>query len=314
MPKCEICPHECEIVNGTEAICKGRKLNEKGEIVPSFYGQLSVASVEPIEKKPFYHYRPGTKVLSIGSWGCNLKCTYCENFFISQEFDTPDVKSYSPVEIVRMAIENECQGVCMSFNEPSIQYEYLMKLAKCTRESGLYFAVKTNGYVNYIHWGSLCEAVDAVNIDWKPENVAGVPKYTDHIRTCIKLAIEENYGVHVEISVPIISEDPVVYEHIAAYFKPTIKNRVPIHLLPVTPCHKNFEPRPRDFYVKFIRDFVFRDSFYVYADLPDYPQMSDTLCPQCHNVLVERRAFSSLIMPTEKDKGCCSSSRQSMTL
>ncbi|KKN30860.1 hypothetical protein LCGC14_0829850 [marine sediment metagenome] len=164
--KCLLCPHFCLLKEGESGKCLVRK-SDGEKIYLAAYGYLTNIAVEPIEKKPITHFLPGTKTLSIGSFGCSLFCKFCQNSHISQITGFEDSSIFTPNEVVKMAIEKECASVCMTYNEPIIQYEYLLDLAEECHKNDLKFVIKTNAFINKEPWKKICQVVDVFNIDFK---------------------------------------------------------------------------------------------------------------------------------------------------
>lgn len=238
--QCCICPHFCCLSQYQIGRCKVR-VNIDGEISSINYSHLSNISIEPIEKKPFLHILKGTKTLSIGSWGCNLDCKFCESTCISQKKpnSTKIINSY---EIPEMVKKYSCDSVCFTYNEPIISLEYLIDvLAQCSKE-GIKVLLKTNAYVNKSIWDYLMERVYAVNIDFKGDcanfiNVTGTDDYV--LRDRIIEAI--NSPCHVEISIPLYYKDiPEMSFSIESLADLLYKhgNHIPCHLLRVNPSYK----------------------------------------------------------------------------
>lgn len=242
--KCLLCPHFCLLKKGEKGKCKIRICSNKGDRISlKNYGQLTHIAVEPIEKKPIVNFLEGTKTLSIGGSGCQLKCKFCENFYISQ-CDDLDSGHYSPYSIVDLAKRKECSSICMTYNEPIISFEYLLDIAKECHKQGLKFVIKTNAYINKEPWKEVCKVIDAVNIDWKGsqsqyKTVCGVNIDNNLIYNRIKEAYQSN--VHIEISIPIYQrtlEGAAVGLHEFGFFLRNIDKSIPCHILKVYPAYK----------------------------------------------------------------------------
>ena len=146
--QCLLCAHSCKIKNNNTGICGVRK-NESGELYTLIYGSCSSISPDPIEKKPLYHFYPGTNVLSFGTIGCNFKCSYCQNYEISTAHPESNyLQEYPPEEAIKMAKRYNCKGIAWTYNEPTIWYEYTLDSARLAKKSGLYTVYVTNGYIN----------------------------------------------------------------------------------------------------------------------------------------------------------------------
>jgi len=238
--RCLLCPRYCELRNNQTGICNGR-INTDGEIVPSNFGVVSAVAVEPIEKKPFKRYLPGTKTLSVGGFGCNLECKYCENENISQVGAGPNSKHFTPQQLIEVAIEKHCESICLTYNEPTIAFEYLIRIGELCHEDGLELIIKTNAYINEEPWEEVCKVVDAMNIDYK-----GFGNYFEDATQCRykdysqKIWTAINNDVHVELSIPIM---PGYSNDDHRYFWPLeiglaeVNKNVPCHLLKINPAH-----------------------------------------------------------------------------
>ena len=241
---CTLCPHFCLLKEGERGKCFVRQA-KNNEIILESYGHLTHISVESIEKKPFLHFLEGSKTLSIAHKGnCNLQCNFCENFEYTQSQNTNiESKYFSPEDIVLLAKKEECRSICMTYNEPTIYYEYLMDLKKECHLNNLFFIIKTNAYINYKPWADICFATDAMTLDWKGTDEDykrfGADKYV--IEDRIKEAYEK--GVHLEISIPLhyyfIKKIDVFHDF--GKFISSIDKKMPVHLLKIYPANKDEE-------------------------------------------------------------------------
>jgi len=166
--RCLACAHKCVINEGKTGICGVRK-NENGKLMLIVYGKVSSINVDPIEKKPLYHFLPGSYALSIGTVGCNFKCDFCQNFDISQSSKSGKIfgEEISPEEIVISAVKYNCKSIAYTYNEPAIFIEFVKDCAKLAKENGLKNILVTNGYFSRESFGYIKEYIDAVNIDLK---------------------------------------------------------------------------------------------------------------------------------------------------
>ncbi|MBR0047960.1 MAG: AmmeMemoRadiSam system radical SAM enzyme [Prevotella sp.] len=165
--ECQLCPHRCKIANGKAGICRSRS-NVDGVLVSKVYGKPCSLAIDPIEKKPLYHFHPGTKCLSIACTGCNFRCLNCQNHEISQASPT-DVDNYdlSPRQVVALCIEHHCPGIAYTYTEPLTYMEYIVETARLAREAGLWNILVTAGYVCQEPLKDLLPYLDAANIDLK---------------------------------------------------------------------------------------------------------------------------------------------------
>ena len=164
---CQLCPHHCKIANGKTGICRSRR-NEDGVLVSEVYGKPCSLAIDPIEKKPLYHFHPGTKCLSIACTGCNFRCLNCQNYDISQ-VSPADVGHYelSPQQVVDLCLERHCPGIAYTYTEPLTYIEYVTDTARLAHEAGLWNILVTAGYVGQQPLSDLLPFLDAANIDLK---------------------------------------------------------------------------------------------------------------------------------------------------
>lgn len=266
------------------------------------YGMFTTICVEPIEKKPFYHFHYGSKVLSVGSFGCSLFCDYCENSSITQS-DNPEVSliNYSPSDLVAMAVLKGCQGVCMTYSEPIVLLEYLRDLSVECRSQGLYLALNTNGYCEVEPWQEICKLSDALNIDWKVgsdrKSLTGVSDYKSIIsRNIFTACVESN--LHVEVSIPIFEDTDL--GKLMPYIKmlSMIDRYTPVHLLRIFPANRYGNRATSDDLVLNIAHKVSSLLDHVYVGnvfTDDALAYKQTYCPLCKSVVLERD-FSGQIL------------------
>lgn len=165
--ECLLCPHHCSIPEGKTGLCRSRR-NVGGVLVSEAYGHPCALAVDPVEKKPLYHFHPGTKCLSIACTGCNFRCLNCQNHDISQ-VAPKDVRAYdiTPEEMVQICIEQRCPGIAYTYTEPLTYIEYVTDTAKLAHEHGLWNILVTAGYVCTEPLNDLLPWLDAANIDLK---------------------------------------------------------------------------------------------------------------------------------------------------
>ena len=205
--ECLLCPHHCKIAKGKTGICRSRR-NEDGVLMSEVYGKPCSLAIDPIEKKPLYHFHPGTKCLSIACTGCNFRCLNCQNHEISQ-VSPSDVGNYNltPQQVVDLCLEHHCPGIAYTYTEPLTYLEYIADTARLAHESGLWNILVTAGYVCQEPLKDLLPYLDAANIDLK--------SFSDDIYQCISgghlqpvldtILAMHDAGVWVELTNLIIS-------------------------------------------------------------------------------------------------------------
>lgn len=243
---CRLCPHNCNIPSGRTGIC-GVRHNHDGVLMAESYGQITSVSLDPIEKKPLARFHPGSSILSAGSYGCNFKCTFCQNHTISM--CKPETVHIPPDLLVQKAVELKPQrniGIAYTYNEPLISYEYVYDCSRLAKEYDLKNVVVTNGYIEQAPLKGLLPFIDAMNIDLKSfgddfysKICGGLP---EHVMSTIETASK---ACHVEVTTLIIpdlndSEDEM--ESLASWLA-SINPEIPLHLSRFFPKYK-MQDRP----------------------------------------------------------------------
>jgi len=303
---CQLCPHNCRLRPNQVGICRVRS-NREGSLKTITFGQISALALDPIEKKPLYHFYPGSQILSVGSFGCNLGCPWCQNHHIA--CTVPPTRYLEPIELVDLAVAAVKQGsvgLAYTYNEPTMAYEFVLACAREAKLRGLKNVLVTNGYINPEPLVALLEVTDALNIDLKGFN----PQFYRHYCKARIEPVWDNIELatalsHVEITtlvLPGLNDDPAVFREAARRLS-AISPDIPWHLSAFYPAHRfqNRAPTPAATLYK-LRDIAREYMHYVYlGNLAD--QDSDTLCPDCGQVLIKRHGFYSEVTGI-KDK-CC---------
>ena len=203
---CDVCFRRCEVEEGRRGACLART-NEGGHIVPANYGELTAVALDPIEKKPLARFYPGSQILSVGSYGCNLKCPFCQNYEISQTIDR-DTRRMTPEELCGLALRLRNRGnigVAFTYNEPLINWEYVRDTARLTHEAGLKNVLVTNGCISLHVLHALQGLIDAMNIDLKGFSDEFYSDFLQGDRAMTMAFIEEAVKcTHVELTTLII--------------------------------------------------------------------------------------------------------------
>lgn len=246
--RCEICPHECLLADGEAGFCGARK-NAGGTVVPAAYGKITAAAVDPIEKKPLRMFFPGSDIFSIGSYGCNLRCGFCQNAEIASASGEIRAKNITPGEVVKIARETPNNlGVAYTYNEPLINFEFVLDCAREIRAAGMKNIVVTNGFINPAPLEKLLPHIDAWNIDLKaftPEFYKKIVGDLDTVKNTIARARENS---HVEVTTLVIpGENESDVEPIAKWLA-SLSPEIPLHISRFFPRHKyaHLAPTPRE--------------------------------------------------------------------
>lgn len=305
--KCNLCPAECLLDEGQRGICQCR-FNQNGELITDNYGELVTLAIDPIEKKPLYHFYPASEILSTGPNGCNLKCINCQNWTISQK--KVETRFLSPEALVYEAKRSNTIGIAFTYTEPVIWYEYIMDTAFLLKNEGLKTVLVSNGYINPKPLGDLLEYVDAVNVDLKGICHDFYKKVCkgklDPVLNTIKKIAESK--THLEITNLIIptlndSEEDMInlFDFVAS-----VSEMIPLHLSAYHPDHKLDIPRTPIATLLRARELAQERIKYVYVGNVSLHEASDTFCPNCNNKLIERNGFSTRILGMNNTKcGAC---------
>lgn len=244
---CLLCPNQCKIAEGKTGICRVRR-NKKGQLIASAYGKITSIALDPIEKKPLYAFYPGSRILSVGSFGCNLRCLFCQNWLISQK--EAEWQLIMPDELVALAIRERRYGnigLAYTYNEPLINYEYVLDCSKLARENDLKNVLVTNGYINPDPLKELLPFIDAMNIDLKGWQPSFYREYCrgerDPVLETIKLSAQH---CHVEVTtllLPSINDDENEIEAIASFIA-SVDPSIILHLTRHHPAYLMSEPKP----------------------------------------------------------------------
>ena len=247
---CAICPHGCQLAEGQAGLCHGR-VAAGGRVVDANYGHVTSLALDPIEKKPLARFKPGSKVLSVGSYGCNLRCPFCQNASIAcaGENDAP-WRAMAPAELVELAASLKPEGnigIAFTYNEPLVGFEFVRDTARLARERGLANVLVSNGYVNDEPLREIAPLIDAANIDLK----GFTPGFYDLVGGdwgTVKRAIAvlaDDPGCHLEVTTLIIPglNDSESEIDAAAAWLASLDPGIPYHITRFFPCHR-LQDRP----------------------------------------------------------------------
>lgn len=244
---CDLCPRYCSLNEDAVGFCNARK-NINGKIHSLNYGKLLSIGLDPIEKKPLAYYKPGSLILSVGTFGCNMNCPFCQNHEIARAREEDYRINYiTPEELVELALDKVTFGnigIAFTYNEPLVGYEYVLDAGKLAKKNNLDIIVVTNGQINEKYLLELLPYVSAWNIDLKSFSEEGYRKLGGDLKTTLK-AIELASGVaHVEVAtlvVPGISDDLGLLEE-EAKFLSELNPDIPLHLTRYIPHYRFHKP------------------------------------------------------------------------
>ncbi len=239
--QCRACNHFCRIKPGKTGICGVRK-NVGGKLQLLVYGHPVSVAVDPIEKKPFYHFLPGSYALSLGTFGCNFRCANCQNYDISQQKNEKVIEKYfegrkeiTPEEILKSAQENNCQSVAYTYNEPTIWAEYALDITKLAHKNGLKNVWISNGYFSDEVFKEIAPYLDAINIDLKSFDDNFYKKYAGaRLKPVLKnIKKIKKHNIHLEITtliIPNLADDIKMLKNIALFIKKELGVETPWHI------------------------------------------------------------------------------------
>jgi pyruvate formate lyase activating enzyme len=294
---CHLCPAECKLKDGQYGICRCR-VNRNGELVTDNYGEMVTVAVDPIEKKPLYHFYPGSQILSTGPNCCNLGCLHCQNWGISQQ--KARTVYFSPEKLVESAGMHGSIGVAFTYTEPLMWFEYIRDVAPKLRSSGYKVVLVTNGYLNPAPLAELLPYVDAMNIDLK-----GI-RERFYLRICkgrlapVKENIRQTFesGTHVEVTNLIIPGENDADEEISDLidFVVSVSEMIPLHFSAYRPDYKmDHEATPVETLTR-AWELAKNRLKYVYLGNVWTPEGRDTHCPKCATLLIERSGFRAEVV------------------
>ncbi|MGF6907828.1 AmmeMemoRadiSam system radical SAM enzyme [Fusobacterium sp. PH5-44] len=243
MVSCNLCPRHCNLDNGQIGFCRGRaNLNDK--IICVNYGKITSIALDPIEKKPLRNFHAGKTILSIGSYGCNFRCGFCQNYAIAHSSESQVKYSFiSPELLINRAIELKKHnniGIAYTYNEPLIGYEYIMDCVKLAHKHGLKNILVTNGYICEEYFKVLLPFIDAFNIDLKGFNDHFYKMIGGDLNTVKKNITLASERTHVELTtliIPELNDSPEEIEKEAKWIASINKN-IPLHISRFFPCYK----------------------------------------------------------------------------
>lgn len=237
--RCRLCPNECLIADGKTGSCRVR-VNKEGVLYSENYGRVSSVALDPIEKKPLYHYHPGEMILSLGTKGCNLHCDFCQNWQISQ--NDPPLKDLTSEDAVSKAKETGSFGIAYTYNEPFIWYEYLLETARLAKEEGLGNVLVTNGYVNREPLEEIIPYIDAMNIDVKSMEEDFYKKICKgSLKPVLDTAKRAAGKSHVEITnliIPTLNDRDKDFQNLVDWVADDLGEKTPLHFSRYFPCYK----------------------------------------------------------------------------
>lgn len=288
---CLLCPHACLVTETHPGKC-GVRQSHGGRLVLPFYGRISSLAVDPIEKKPLYHFHPGSRILSAGFVGCSFHCKFCQNWVISQTTDA-GTRYMPPASLVEEARREGSFGIAYTYSEPLVHAEYVMDTARLAHAAGLKNVLVSNGFLNPGPADEILGLMDAANIDLKGFDEQFYRMEAGGSLSAVQRFIMQAAGrVHLEVTTLVIpgkNDDPAKIEGIAQFIGSLGKD-IPLHLSAYHPDYKYSIPATPSASIRDLAVIAGRHLRYVYVGNLG-PEESDTTCASCGSVLVRRRGY-----------------------
>ncbi len=313
--KCELCPRACTVVDTERGHC-GVRENRGGTLYTLVYSQVAGAHVDPVEKKPLFHYLPGTTAFSLGTAGCNVNCKFCQNWEISQSRPEQVPAQYAPPRrVAELARLHSCPTIAFTYSEPVVFSEYLMDTADAGHEAGICSLVVSNGFIQEEALKTAYGKMDAVKIDLKSFSESYYRQVVNGnlkpvLDTLVNLRKMDKWTEIVYLVLPDLNDSDQEFRGLAQWIKANLGEDVPLHFTQFHPGYllQNLAvtPVPTLERAKAIADA--EGLHYVYiGNVPGHPAQN-TYCPKCRKILVERVGFAASRMLIEKN--CCPFCRQ----
>jgi len=296
---CELCPKNCRITEGHSGDCKSRIVLD-GELRAITYGRPCAIHVDPVEKKPLFHFLPGTRILSLAAAGCNLHCKFCQNWTISQ-VAPEDLRSVDlpPEKVVEAALAQQCLSVAYTYTDPVIFYEYTLETSKLAREKRLRNVTVTAGYINRAPMELLCRVTDASNTDLKAFSDTFYKELCDaSLKPVLDgMVIMKERGVWLEVTnlvVPTFNDDLEMIRKMCRWMLANLGPDTPLHFSRFYPMYKmrNLPPTPVEFLMKARAEALEIGLRYVYVGNVLGTGAENTYCPSDGTLLIKRVGYS----------------------
>jgi len=307
--QCEICPRKCILAQDQSGFCKVRK-NMNGQIVLESFGYNTGLAIDPVEKKPLYHFYPASNVLSFGTLGCNMGCLFCQNWHITKVKASIDECQYAePEQIVEVAKAYDCKSVAFTYNDPIIFFEYALETAKLCRQEGIKTIAVTSGYINPEPAKEFFNLMDGTNIDLKGFSEEFYAKncmaHLQPILDTIKYAVNET-DCFVELTTMLIEgENDQYVEQECEWILNNLGDSIPLHFSAFYPKFK-FSDREHTKYETLFKAYKTAKNMglkYVYTGNISSISTSTTYCKNCGKALIERDGYE--ILENNLENGKC---------
>jgi len=299
--QCELCPKNCVIDDGQSGECRVR-INIEGTLKTVVYGFPCSINIDPVEKKPLFHFLPGTRILSLATVGCNLHCRNCQNWEISQANPEDSQAVYCPPEkLVELSRRNGCPSVAYTYTDPIVYYEFTYDTAKIARDAGLRNVLVTAGYINEQPWKRLLHFIDAANIDLKGITEEFYRKVCAATLRPVQqaLILAKASGILLEVTnliIPTLNDKPEQIRKLVRWVRENLGQETPMHFSRFFPRYKMRNLPPTSAKTLDLAREIARDEglHYVYIGNLLSKEGQSTYCPGCKSPLIERSGYTIL--------------------
>jgi pyruvate formate lyase activating enzyme len=296
---CGICPNECILKEGEVSVCKNRTV-QRSKLYTMAFGNPCSANIDPVEKKPLYHFLPGSRAYSIATAGCNLSCLNCQNWSISQT--GPDMTrnlDMMPDKVVKECTGSNCKSIAYTYTEPVTFYEYVYETSIQAGKAGIKNILKSNGYINTEPLKKLCSVIDAANIDLKSFNETTYLKLSGGKLQPVLEALKtyKQSGIWLEITnlvIPGWTDNMDEIRKMCIWLRENGFTDTPLHFSRFYPMHKLEQLPPTSVEVLNKASLIAREEGIKYVYIGNVPGTagSDTICPTCNSLLIRRQGYN----------------------
>lgn len=314
---CNICQRRCRIPEGGIGYCR-TKVNYEGTLYDTIYGVISSSAADPIEKKPVFHYKPGSRCFSVGTLGCNFRCVFCQNWEIAYadavESGEGNCRTgVTPELLVHMAKQHNCEGVAWTYNEPSIWLNYALDCAKLCKNNDLYTVYVTNGYATPEALDMIGPYLDVYRVDIKSmddnfyKQLIKVPSMKGILDVAVRAKVE--WGMHIECVTNIIpgwNDSEENLSKTARWIADSLGTQTPWHVTRFFPYGdlSNVPPTPPDTLEAAIKIGKEAGLKFVYLGNIASETGENTYCPKCGNLAVQRSGYSTKVLGVTNEGKC----------
>lgn len=294
---CRLCPRRCHIDDGNRGCC-GVRENTGGTLYATNYGMLTAAGLDPVEKKPLYHYLPGTQTFSVSSYGCNLTCRHCQNFMLSQVHEMPAAPYVSPEDLRDEVIRTRARSISFTYNEPTLSFEYALAVLRLARSADIGSAFITNGYMSEEALRELAPYLGAIRVDLKAftdefyRRVCGA--HLAQVLATILLARE--LGLHLELVtlvIPGLNDSAADIDAMLDWETEHLGPAIPHHFTRFSPMYRmgREQPTPKETLDRIFLQAKEHGLWYPYIGNIIHAAGSQTRCPVCGELLILRTGY-----------------------